>query len=50
MLTRTNWKKVEITVVLLTLFLIVGFAQGAVAAGKGPIKFGYLAPLSGSRA
>lgn len=50
MLTRTNWKKVGIMVVFLTLFLIVGSTQGVFAADKGPIKFGYLAPLSGSRA
>ena len=50
MLTRKNWKKVGVMVVLLTLFLIVGSTQGVFAADKGPIKLGYLAPLSGSRA
>jgi len=45
-----NWQKFGFFVVLLTCFITVWSVQTAVAAGKGPIKIGYLAPLTGARA
>lgn len=46
----TNWQKVGFTFVLLVCFIIVGSSQVAIAAGKGTINIGFLAPLTGSRA
>ncbi|MBW1774067.1 MAG: ABC transporter substrate-binding protein, partial [Deltaproteobacteria bacterium] len=40
-------KKSFYFVLILSFFLLAGFSSGAFAAGKGPIKIGWLAPMTG---
>lgn len=45
-----NWQLVGFVSILSVCLVIGGFSGVAVAAGKGPIRIGFLAPLAGSRA
>jgi branched-chain amino acid transport system substrate-binding protein len=47
---RNNLRRFGIGIILLVCFFTFGFSQALFAAGKGPIKIGFIAPLSGGHA